>query len=76
METDAVYKDALGVVSASVDDGYLSIRCEKKGSGKIRVKAIAGGTYAGGPGGIGGTEIEREISILSRGVRGWNNGWL
>ena len=76
VETDAVYKDALGIVSASVDDGYLSIRCEKKGSGKIRVKAIAGGTYAGGPGGIGGTEIEREISILSRGVRGWNNGWL
>ena len=45
-------------------------------SGKIRVKAIAGGTFAGGPGGTGGSEIEREISILSRGVRGWNNGWL
>lgn len=76
VETDAVYKECLGIVSVSVDKGYLSIRCDKKGSGKIRVKAIAGGTYAGGPGGAGGTEIEREISILSRGVRGWNNGWL
>ena len=76
VEVDPVYESALGLVSASVDGGYLSIRCNRKGSGKIRVKAIAGGTFAGGPGGTGGSEIEREISILSRGVRGWNNGWL
>lgn len=75
-DVDPVYESALGIASMSVDGGYLTIRCDRRGSGKIRVKAIAGGSFAGGPSGTGGTEIEREISILSRGVCGWNNGWL
>ena len=76
VEVDPVYESALGITSLSVNGGYLLIRCDKRGSGKVRVKAIAGGSYAGGAGGTGGTSIEREISILSRGISGWNNGWL
>ena len=76
VDVDPVYESALGITSLSVNGGYLSIKCDKRGSGKVRVKAIAGGSYAGGPSGTGGTSIEREISILSRGISGWNNGWL
>lgn len=48
----------------------------KTGSGKIRVKAIAGGTVLGGGNHVGGREIEREISIMSREGVPSNGGWL
>lgn len=59
-----------------VKAGIMTIKCLKAGSGKITVKAIAGGGQIGGPTGTGGTEISREVSIISRGVYAPNNGWL
>ena len=59
--------------------GKLFIRCEKEGSAKISISAIAGGSeVAGAEGvGIGGTEFTREISILSRAAGvAENGGWL
>lgn len=68
---------ALGIKGTpTVSGGCLKIRCDKRGAAKVRVKAIAGGSIVGGPSGTGGTEISREVSIVSRGVAGANNGWL
>ena len=71
---------ALGIVGDPyVKYGKLFIHCDKEGSAKISVSAIAGGTQIAGQGGatMGGTEFTREISILSRtaGVSE-NGGWL
>ena len=51
-------------------------KCDKCGSAKIKISAIAGGGQLGGGNNIGGTEISREISILSRGVSSTNGGWF
>ena len=70
-------KEALGLVSVpKISKGLLYITCTKNGSAKITVSAIAGGGQLGGGNNIGGTEISREISILSRGVHTDNGGWL
>ena len=70
----------LGIVGDPyVKYGKLFIRCEKEGSAKISISAIAGGSeVAGAEGvGIGGTEFTREISILSRAAGvSENGGWL
>ena len=59
--------------------GKLYIHCEKEGSAKISISAIAGGSEVAGENNavIGGTEFTREISLLSR-VAGVseNGGWL
>lgn len=59
--------------------GRLYIKCNKLGSAKISVTAIAGGDTVAGQNSalIGGTEFTREISILSR-ESGFaeNGGWL
>lgn len=73
-------REALGVVGDPyVKYGKLFIRCEKEGSAKISVTAIAGGDQIVGQDGatMGGTEFTREFSILSRtaGVSE-NGGWL
>ena len=57
-------------------DGVLEIVCMKNGSAKIKVSAIAGGVQLGEGNNIGGTEITREISIISRGVCSTNGGWF
>ena len=59
-----------------VSGGMLKIRCTKIGSGKITVRAIAGGDKLGGGDSIGGMEISREISIVSRPFATKNGGWL
>lgn len=70
-------KKALGLAAApTVENGILKIYCTKNASAKITVSAIAGGSHLGGGDKIGGTEIKREISIVSRGVHSSNGGWL
>ena len=70
-------KAALGIKGdPKMDDGMLVIKCENCGSAKITIKAIAGGGQLGGGNNIGGTEISREVSIMSRGVSSTNGGWF
>lgn len=73
-------REALGIKGEPyVKYGKLYIHCEKPGSAKISISAIAGGSEVAGENGagMGGTEFTREISILSR-VAGVseNGGWL
>ena len=66
VEIDDDAKKALGLASnPRIEKGVLTIACMKNGSAKIRVYANAGGT-----------EISREISIISRGVYSENGGWF
>lgn len=70
-------REALGIKGdPKMDKGLLVIKCDKCGSAKITIKAIAGGGQLGGGNNIGGTEISREISIISRGVSSTNGGWF
>ena len=74
---DDTAKKALGLASKpTVKKGALQICCKKNGSAKIKVSAIAGGGQLGGGNNIGGTEITREISVISRGVYSSNGGWF
>ena len=77
VEIDEEAKKTLGLASnPKITDGVLDIVCMKNGSAKIRISAIAGGVQLGGGNNIGGTEITREISIISRGVYSTNGGWF
>lgn len=77
VEVDDMERIALGISdNPKVKSGKLTIKCLKNGSGKIRIRAIAGGGQVGGATATGGTEITREVSIISRGVWAPNNGWL
>ncbi|MBQ2965660.1 MAG: S8 family serine peptidase [Bacteroidales bacterium] len=77
VECDAATREALGLKEDPVMKyGKLSLNPTKVGSGKVTVRAIAGGENVGGSDKIGGMEIERTISILSRGVVSDNGGWL
>lgn len=70
-------KEALGLASVpKVNNGAIYITCTNNGSAKLTISAIAGGEQLGGGNSIGGTEISREISILSRGIHTNNGGWL
>jgi hypothetical protein len=70
-------REVLGIKGdPKMDKGLLVIKCENCGSAKVTIKAIAGGGQLGGGNNIGGTEISREISIISRGVRSTNGGWF
>lgn len=70
-------KSILGLTSTpKVKSGVMDITTTKNGSAKIRVSAIAGGGQLGGGNNIGGTEIMREVSIISRGVYSENGGWF
>ena len=77
VECDAATKDALGLTAdPEMKYGKLSLNPTKVGSGKVTVTAIAGGENVGGLDQIGGMEITRTISIMSRGVVSDNGGWL
>ena len=77
VEYDDDAKKTLGLASApKVKDGVLSVHCTKNGSAKLKVHAIGGGAPLGGGTQIGGTEISKEISIISRGVYSSNGGWF
>lgn len=74
---DAETREALGLkADPEIKYGKLSINPTKVGSGKVTVTAIAGGENLGGLEQIGGMEITRTISIMSRGVVSDNGGWL
>ncbi len=77
VDCDSATKEALGLTAdPEMKYGKLSINPTKTGSGKVTVKAIAGGENLGGEDKIGGMEITRTISIMSRGVVSDNGGWL
>ena len=46
------------------------------GSGKVVVKGVGGGTELGGGDNVGGMELIREVSIISRSIKSSNQGWL
>ena len=70
-------KTSLGLdADPVVENGVLKLTCTKVGSGKITVRAIAGGDKLGGGDSIGGMEFSREISIVSRPFTTKNGGWL
>lgn len=70
-------KAALGLnATPKIKQGVLTLKCNRSGSAKIRITAIAGGGQLGGGNNIGGTEICREVSIISRGVYSTNGGWF
>ena len=74
---DAETREALGLkADPEIKYGKLSINPTKVGSGKVTVTAIAGGENLGGLEQIGGMEITRTISVMSRGVVSDNGGWL
>lgn len=77
VEVSSEVSASLGLESKPVvENGMLKLTCTKVGSGKIKVRAIAGGDKLGGGDSIGGMEISREISIVSRPFKTKNGGWL
>ena len=67
----------LGLKSApQVVNGKITLTPVKSGNVKITVKAVAGGTAVGTGSTMGGMEISRTISVLARGVKAANGGWL
>ena len=69
--------EALGLlVKPVIKGGSLLIQPEKSGSAKLTIRAIAGGTEAGGGSSMGGMPISRQISVIARGVANGNGGWL
>ena len=77
VEVSSAAKTSLGLeADPVVSGGALKLTCTKVGSGKITVRAIAGGDKLGGGDTIGGMEISREISIVSRPFTTKNGGWL
>lgn len=77
VEMDPVSREILGVEDDPyVKNGKLFIKCNKTGSAKLRISAIAGGTSVGGGAVMGGTEFTKEISILSRDIASSTGGWL
>ncbi len=77
VDVSSAVSTSLGLDSTPmVEDGVLKLTCTKVGSGKVTVRAIAGGDKLGGGDSIGGMEISREISIVSRPLATQNGGWL
>ena len=77
LECDDATKESLGLTEKpEIKYGKLSIKPTKVGSGKFVIKAIAGGENLGGMEQIGGMEITRTVSVMSRGVTSSNGGWL
>ena len=77
LEINTKGASSLGIATEPViEKGIMKITCTKVGSGKISVKAIAGGDKLGGGDSIGGMEFSKEISIASRPFTASNGGWL
>jgi hypothetical protein len=77
VDVSSTVSASLGLENAPVvENGMLKLICTKAGSGKITVRAIAGGDKLGGGDSIGGMEFSREISIVSRPFTTKNGGWL
>jgi hypothetical protein len=70
-------KTNLGIEGeASIANGMLIIKCTKPGVGRIKVKALVGGSVVGGGDSLGGMLVEREFEIVVRGSVAANGGWL
>ncbi len=70
-------RDALGMqTKPRIENGMLSIQCNKPGSGRIKVYAIIGGQTVGGGDLMGGMVVEREFELVVRGLVAENGGWL
>ena len=69
--------EVLGLKSApQVAGGKLTLKPVRSGNVKITVKAVAGGQNVGTGSTMGGMEISRTVSVLARGVKASNGGWL
>jgi len=70
-------KTAIGLVSdLKISKGKLTIEPTKIGSARLLVKAVAGGTMAGGGDRIGGTVIEKTVSVIVKSSVNENGAWL
>lgn len=77
VEVDEASREALGLAEEPyIEHGRLYIHTTKMGSGKVVVKAVGGGTELGGGDNVGGMELVREVSIISRSIKSSNQGWL
>lgn len=77
IEISAADKVSLGLDDdPSIKLGRIIITPRRTGNAKITVKAIAGGNTVGGGSSMGGMEISKTVSIVARGVRSDNGGWL
>ena len=77
IDVSSATKESLGInVGPILANGILKLTCTKVGSGKITIRAIAGGDKLGGGDSIGGMEVSKEISIVSRPFATKNGGWL
>ena len=69
--------DNLGMSSKpTIKSGEISVKCSKRGAGRISVTAIVGGTSVGGGDNMGGMEVTREFMIVARPNIASNGGWL
>ncbi|MBO7264874.1 MAG: S8 family serine peptidase [Alistipes sp.] len=75
-DASADVRTSLGIQTLKVEDGMLTIKCTKPGSGRITVGAIVGGEIEGGNDVMGGMLVEREIEVVVRGTKAENGGWL
>lgn len=70
-------KTSLGMIEEpELKNGCLYLVCTRPGSIKLTVNAIAGGSVAGSGSVMGGIPVSKEISVIARGVRSDNGGWL
>jgi hypothetical protein len=60
----------------TIKNGEISVKCSKRGAGRISVTAIVGGTSVGGGDNMGGMEVTREFMIVARPNIAANGGWL
>ena len=77
IEVSDTAKQALGLeTDPTITHGRLNIKATKSGCAKITIHAIGSGDRLGDGTNIGGMEITRDISIISRPVKSSNGGWL
>lgn len=78
VEIDDASREALGLAEEpEIKYGRLYIHPTKTGAGKVRIKAVGGGSSVGGGSNPpGGMELTQEVSIISRSFKAENGGWL
>ncbi len=77
VEMSAEDMAAMGITNApTIENGKLVVRATKRGSGRMRVTAIIGGTSVGGGDNMGGMEVTREFEFVVRNAVAANGGWL
>lgn len=77
VEMDDADKEAIGVSNVpEIRYGKLVLAPTRVGCAKITINAIAGGEVLGGGDTMGGRQISKTISVISRPVKSSNGGWL